>query len=142
MPIEIVIREPHRQPRARRDRERRSLLHKLNMVIGAFFSEVGTELLGRLRAFDASFEHTRPHLMFRPDWSAEHAAAAEDALRALEPDIDLPSGDADGLRAFLTERRRFLLRLLETPTSSSTMPSPTFSGPSSTSPRSSPRATR
>lgn len=34
-------------------REKKVLLNKLNMVIGAFFSEVGTELLRTFSSFDA-----------------------------------------------------------------------------------------
>ena len=35
-------------------RDKRALLHKLNMVIGAFFSEAGTDLLKLLSAFDTT----------------------------------------------------------------------------------------
>jgi len=114
MPVEILVVSLIVN-RVLADRERRALLHKLNMVIGAFFSEVGTELLGRLRSFDASFDRTRPHLVFRPGWTAEHYRQAEDAIRALQPDIELPRGDIEGLHAFFADRRGFLLGLLENP---------------------------
>ncbi len=36
------------------DREKKSRLNKLNMIIGAFFGEVGTKLLKNLTDFDIS----------------------------------------------------------------------------------------
>jgi len=41
------------------EREKRSKLEKLNMVIGAFFSEVGTELLTYFPDFDPKLEEIR-----------------------------------------------------------------------------------
>ena len=46
-----------------RIREKRALLKKMNMVIGAFFSEVGTDLLKQFSCFDLHFDRIRgkPH---------------------------------------------------------------------------------
>lgn len=38
------------------EREREAMLHKLNMVIGAFFSEMGTRLMGDIASFDEEFD--------------------------------------------------------------------------------------
>lgn len=114
MPIEILIVSLIVNS-ALTARERAAKLHKLNMVIGAFFSEVGTELLGRMRAFDASFEHCRPFLLFKPEWTPEDYRRAEAELKAHQHDIELERGDVEGLRDYLAERRGFLLRLLENP---------------------------
>lgn len=43
--------------------ERRAMLHKLNMVIGAFFRQMGTELLVRLAQFDANSETIKNDLV-------------------------------------------------------------------------------
>ncbi|HUU18985.1 MAG TPA: hypothetical protein VMW72_17675 [Sedimentisphaerales bacterium] len=50
------------------EREKRSMLKKLNMVIGAFFSEVGTPLLRRFREFDSDSEKISKHLVVRDEW--------------------------------------------------------------------------
>ncbi len=45
------------------DREKRARLEKLNMVIGTFFSEVGTKLLTYLSDFDPDLEKIRSDLI-------------------------------------------------------------------------------
>ena len=96
-------------------RERTALLHKMNMVVGAFFSEMGTELVDRLTRFDPDVESLRPHLVFTPRWTP---ADYEEAQRQVSTDshpMSLSCGDIADLRAFMIENRSFLLRLLENP---------------------------
>ena len=55
LPLEVLIVTLILDAMLKR-RERKELLQKLNMVIGAFFSEVGGELLERLSVFDTKPE--------------------------------------------------------------------------------------
>jgi hypothetical protein len=96
-------------------RERAALLHQMNMVVGAFFSETGTGLLGRLATFDTDEARVRPHLLFSPSWTAARFGAAREAVRVEDHPMSLAAGDAETLRDFLVEHRAFLLRLLENP---------------------------
>lgn len=54
------------------EREKRAIFKKLNMVIGAFFSEAGTPLLKYFHVFDANADQTSSHLIVSDDWSPEH----------------------------------------------------------------------
>lgn len=96
-------------------RAKREMLHKLNMVIGAFFSEVGNQLLGMLATFDASSSDARQRLLVRADWTPKQFAAARAALAETEHPIDASAGDLAAVRDFLITKRDFLLRLLENP---------------------------
>ena len=97
------------------EREKRSMLKKLNMVIGAFFSEVGMALLKYFWAFDAEAESFGRHLVIDNDWSPEHFDKMEEILHDREFKIDIHKGDLEQLRSFLIGKRVFLLRLLENP---------------------------
>jgi len=97
------------------EREKRSLLKKLNMVIGAFFSEVGTPLLKFFSAFDTSTETISKDLVVFDDWSPEQFARMQTLLQNHNYKIDSHAGDLEGLQSFLVDKRRFLLRLLENP---------------------------
>ncbi|MHC4665171.1 MAG: hypothetical protein ACYS9T_04330 [Planctomycetota bacterium] len=97
------------------ERERRSLLNKLNMVIGAFFSEVGTPLLRYFVGFDAAGKALSKDLLIDAEWSGEHFSEIAAALRKRNPVIDSRAGDLAGLRDFLVGERGFLVRLLENP---------------------------
>jgi hypothetical protein len=97
------------------EREKRSLLKKLNMVIGAFFSEVGTPLLKFFSAFDSSTETISKDLIVFDDWSPQQFAQMQALLQNHNYKIDTQAGDLQSLQNFLVDKRRFLLRLLENP---------------------------
>ena len=96
-------------------REKQTVLNKMNMVIGAFFAEVGTELLRRLIVFDSQSGVIAPKLAIRADWSPRRFVEASDAARSHASKIEFPREHQEELRRFLLERRDFLLRLLENP---------------------------
>jgi hypothetical protein len=95
-----------------RSRERRAMRHKLNMVIGAFFSELGTDLLGRIAISDTALESVREDLIPQEGWTAADYTAARTALKAHHSDIDIKACDLYELRAMLLDEKRFVLGLL------------------------------
>ena len=97
------------------EREKRSMLKKLNMVIGAFFSEVGTHLFKSLYDFDAHSETIRKDLIVGNKWSKKDFSRTLKHLEGYEYNIDSRSSDLVNLKSFLIEKRDFLLRLLENP---------------------------
>jgi len=98
------------------EREKRTRLEKLNMVIGAFFSEVGTGLLTYLSDFDPRLDEIRKELIVGDDWSEKEFSGVHKRLKVYEYSIDLKRADLGELRRFLIEKRDFLLRLVENPT--------------------------
>ena len=97
------------------EREKRSLLKKLNMVIGAFFSEVGTHLLKSLYDFDAHSETIHKDLIVGIKWSKKDYSRTLKHLTKYDYSVDSKRSDLDSLKSFLMEKRDFLLRLLENP---------------------------
>jgi hypothetical protein len=96
-------------------RERRARLEKLNMVIGMFFSEVGTNLLATLSDADPDLDSVRSDLVIDAGWTHEDYERVAPRLRNREYTIDAARVSLSGLRDFLAARRDFLLRLLENP---------------------------
>jgi hypothetical protein len=95
-----------------RSHERQATLRKLNMVIGAFFSQVGTELLGRLAVTDASLAEVRSDLIPQMNWAETDYRAAEQAVAKHQPAIDIGACDLDSLKTMLVAEKPFLLGLL------------------------------
>ena len=96
-------------------REKRSRLEKLNMLIGAFFSNAGTELLSRFSGWDPKANYLRNHLG-RPDvWSKLTPEHAKQILSAHPYEVSVRPADLQHLKDFLTGKTDFLLRLLENP---------------------------
>src|SRR3989339_112724 len=96
-------------------REKKALLRKMNMVIGAFFSEVGTELLRRFRDFDVEMDKFEQHLHVGSEWGDEHFDKITEILKGRKYQLVPQQGDIAGLRDMLAGKREFLIRLLETP---------------------------
>jgi len=98
-----------------RVREKRVMLQKLNMVIGAFFSEVGNQLLKRFIVFDQNATGLRTALSGIGRWRPRDFPAGRQLAGAHEGRIDVRQGDLVGLKTFLAQERAFLLGLLENP---------------------------
>lgn len=96
-------------------REKRSMLKKLNMVIGAFFCEVGIKLLKCFSRFDCHFDKIRGNLLVGNNWTVQKFSDTGKSLKDYDYRIDSQKGDLEDLRNFLVEKRDFLLRLLENP---------------------------
>jgi hypothetical protein len=96
-------------------REKQAILQKLNMVVGAFFSEVGNELLHQLLVcFEKNGDISR-QLDIKPNWSRADFNKAVTYARTIRADADFGCLDLNGLKKFLVQKRQFLLALLENP---------------------------
>lgn len=96
-------------------RERLAILEKLNMVIGAFFSEVGTQLLHKLLSCFKKNKEISQQLAVDLDWTHTDFRKAVVFASTLEDKPHCLDIDLDELRAFLIRKRPFLLALLENP---------------------------
>jgi hypothetical protein len=94
-------------------RERQELLHKMNMVIGAFFSQTGSELIARLSEFDADTDEDREHMVFRASWTARDFDRHRNVVTGEHHPMDLAQGDLAALRDDLAAQRDFVLGLLQ-----------------------------
>jgi len=97
------------------DREKRARLEKLNMLIGVFFSEVGTKLLSFLSDCDPGLERIRNNLVVSDGWSEQEFLSVARRLRNYDYKVDIDKVNLEDLRTFLVEKKDFLLRLLENP---------------------------
>jgi hypothetical protein len=115
VPIEVLLVTViiHRLLSAR---EQNARMEKLNMVIGAFFSEVGTRLLTYFSDWDPKLDKIRKDLMVTSDWTHQEFLDVSKRLKKFDYGIDIDKVDLPSLRKFLREKIDFLLRLLENPT--------------------------
>jgi len=96
-------------------REKRARLEKLNMVIGAFFSEVGIKFLTYLSDFDPGLDKIRKELIVTKDWPDQEFLGVSRRLKDYDYGVDIQKVNLEDLRGFLLGKRDFLLRLLENP---------------------------
>jgi len=96
-------------------REQQAIMQKLNMVVGAFYSEVGNELLQRLLGCFANSGEICQHLAIKGNWGHTDFIKAVAWAREFRGEPDGTRIDLQSLRTFLIQKRQFLLALLENP---------------------------
>lgn len=96
-------------------RSKKERMEKLNMVIGTFFSEVGTKLLVYFSDFDPNLEKIRGHLVVSNGWGDDDFSRMHRELKQYIYTVDIKKVELTSLREFLMQQRSFLLRLLENP---------------------------
>ncbi len=98
-----------------RERERQVIRQKLNMVIGLFFNEVGTDLLRNLTGFLDDPRDLIERLKVTVYWSDRDFKEAASFLARWEQKVDSRTGDLACLRDYLVGKKGALLGLLENP---------------------------
>jgi hypothetical protein len=96
-------------------REKQSKLQKLNMVVGAFFSEIGNHLLNNLLKHFGNQSEISKHLNVKDSWTKKDFRRATDYAYRLHVELDCRKIDLVDLKAYLSQKRSFLLTLLENP---------------------------
>lgn len=89
-------------------RDRKAKLYKLNMVIGAFFSEIGTELIRIFSGFDRNAGQVKGGLTCFEDWLSKGGGC-----EGYQSDIDVRRGDLKALQDFFLDKRPFMLVLIQ-----------------------------
>jgi hypothetical protein len=93
-------------------REKVSIQKKLNMLKGAFFSEIGTDLLRRLVAFEGDTSRIGQQLAIPADWSEKTFFNIRETFMQCDFVMDSKKGDLKSLREYLQSKKTFLLDLL------------------------------
>jgi hypothetical protein len=95
--------------------ERRARKRKINMIIGLFFSEIGTDLLRQLSSCDPCTTDIRGALRITAGWTSADFARLRRVLAGRQYCITVRSADLPDLKRVLSEKRAFFLSLLENP---------------------------
>lgn len=97
------------------NQEKKHRLKKMNMVIGAFFSEVGSRLLRLSSGFADDREIFPKEFADIVNWQKSDFNSAYIEFKNSGFSFDSRKSDLSELKDFLIQRRDFMLRLLENP---------------------------
>lgn len=98
--------------------QRRQLViqrHRLNMLIGVFYTEVGNKLLHTFSRFDPDISKLRKDFMVTADWSAAQFQQLKKRLNTYKYNIDQTLLDLEVVRRQLHEKGDLLVHQLENP---------------------------
>ncbi len=96
-------------------REQQAKLQKLNMVMGAFFTEVGYHLLSTLFPYFENRAEIAEQLDITKDWTKKDFRRAAAYAYDLDVEIDCSKVNLEELKTFLASKRTFILTMLENP---------------------------
>ena len=96
-------------------REKQAVLEKLNMVIGAFFSEVGNSLLKDMLDHFREKDEIRKTLAVNQHWTHNDFVKAASYMISMDQQPDYRDINFEILKKFMIQKRAFLLGLLENP---------------------------
>jgi len=95
-------------------REKQLRLEKMNMLISAFFSEVGTIILKKFSASDPNNQEIK-NIIFSYSWDEKKLPGVNREMQKYDPEIDMDKIDLEDLKSFLMEKHDFILRQFENP---------------------------
>lgn len=96
-------------------REKQNMIEKLNMVIGTFFSTIGTSLLSQFSHADPGIGTLQRQLVIGKDWDSARFGEVLTSLMSSTCSVDINHVDIEALRIFLAGHEDFLLRIVENP---------------------------
>ena len=97
-------------------REKKDRLQKLNLLIGVFFSEIGTKLLIHFSDSDPNLEKIKNNLIIESNWSEDKFLKIRKKIRSYEYDVEIDKIDLETIRNYFLIKNDFLTLLLENPT--------------------------
>lgn len=96
-------------------REKRAMMEKMNMAIGVFFSELGTELLRSFVEKGAMKDAHLKELSSVKDWTGEDFKRAVRSASKAEFSLEGFRAELEMLKRLLHDKKEFLLTLLQNP---------------------------
>ncbi len=96
-------------------REQRAILNKMNMVIGAFYSEVGNDLLEYFRKLSLDRPQLENQFKITKEWKAEHYKTSLKFSSDYKSSFEFNSLELETLKELLRTQKYFILALLQNP---------------------------
>ena len=94
-------------------REKREIIRKLNVVISAFYSEIGTQSICSLSTFVKNIEDLKALLNVDISWTDKDFKIATQNINSFQYEISCRNGDLESLKKLLLHKKSFLLSMFE-----------------------------
>ncbi len=98
-----------------KSREKAERLKKIYVVINAFFSEAGTEILMNLAIFNTNCDDIRPKLDVQADWTESIFSKTIKFLLNADLQIDCTAKRLGTLKELMKSKKDFLMKIIENP---------------------------
>ena len=98
-----------------KSREKNERLKKINIIINAFFSEAGIDILTELKDFNKNYNDISLKLNVQPDWTDNMFSKTVKYFENTEIQIECSVEQLEALKVFMKSKMDFLIRMIENP---------------------------
>lgn len=96
-----------------KSREKFERLQKINMLINAFFSEAGTEILTAMAEANTNIEEVRKNLDIAPNWTDNLFSETVAYLKNADLKLESTPEQLEAMKVLMKAKREHLLRMIE-----------------------------
>jgi hypothetical protein len=98
-----------------KNREKNQRLKKINMVINAFFSEVGIDVLTALARLIKNYDDISEHLNVQTNWTDKMLLNAEQYFESADIEIECSAEQLEELKVLMKSKMNGMIRMIENP---------------------------
>lgn len=95
--------------------EKKRMRSKVNIIVGVFFTNFGTELLNIIAKHDIDIENIKKELIVNNSWTNKEFKALIEKMKKHEHSIKLDDVGIEVIKYTLKNQKQFLLKLLASP---------------------------
>lgn len=96
-------------------REKQEKLKKINIVISAFFTEMGTSLIRTLSEFNLNFYELKTRMVINSDYEDEDFNKLLKIVDTFDFTVDSRKGDLIHFSSYMTDKKGYILGMFENP---------------------------
>jgi hypothetical protein len=98
-----------------KNKEKEENFKKLQIVVSAFYSELGTNLIRKLSAFDKNLELFKEKFDLSHELENNKKKIILNQIISFDYDMDIEQSNLEGLRSFLITKKTYITRMFENP---------------------------
>lgn len=98
-----------------KNKEKEENFKKLQIVVSAFYSEVGTSLIRKLSYFDNNLALFKEKIDLMHELESKEKKIVLNQIMSFDYDMDIEKSDLEDLKAFLISKKTYITRMFENP---------------------------
>lgn len=98
-----------------KNKEKEENFRKLQIVVSAFYSELGTNLIRKISGFDKNLVLFNEKIDLKQKIDSKNKKNIFNQIISFQYDMDIESSDLDDLKSFLISKKTYITRMFENP---------------------------
>ena len=114
LPISVILISYVLQKYSK-NKEKEENFKKLQIVVSAFYSELGTTLIRKISVFDKNLTLFKEKVDLRNEIDSNEKKTKLNQIINFDYDMDIEISDLEDLKSFLTSKKTYITRMFENP---------------------------